>query len=186
MTKKQIQDIQTKIGTSPDGFWGPKSIAACQKYLRKLMGTAAPKSDQASLSAAYGAPGDTSRLTSINVSGYGVQYDGSPVKSIRCNSGVATSLLAIIKELSTFDEGRSALSQYAGCYNNRPMKGGSLPSLHARGAAIDLMPGSNGLRTHWPTKANMSFSVIEVFAKHGWLAAGPFWSRDAMHFQRTQ
>jgi hypothetical protein len=186
MTAKQIQSIQSKIGVSSDGFWGPKSIAACQKYLRKLMSGDAPASDQASLSKAYGAAGDESRLTSINVTGLGVKYDGAPVKSIRCNKGVAESLLAIIQELSKFDEGRIALSQYAGCYNNRKMRGGSLPSLHARGAAIDLMPARNMLNTHWPTKANMPFSVIEVFAKHGWLSAAAFWSRDAMHFQRTK
>jgi hypothetical protein len=186
MNKKEIQEIQTKIGVTPDGFWGPKSIAACQKYLRKLMGTNAPKSDQKSLSAAYGEPGSGTHHVTIDVSGYGVQYDGAPVKSITCNSGVADSLHAIIKELATFDAGKKALAQYAGCYNNRRMRGGSLPSLHARAAAIDLMAGTNGLKTHWPLKANMPFSVIEVFAKHGWLSAGAFWSRDAMHFQRTQ
>lgn len=186
MTAKQIQNIQTKIGVSSDGFWGPKSIAACQKYLRKLMSGGAPASNQASLSAAYGAAGNESRLTAIKVTGLGVKYDGAPVKSIRCNAAVAESLLAIIQELSTFDEGKAALAQYAGCYNNRNMRGGSSPSLHARGAAIDLMPATNMLNTHWPTKANMPFSVIEVFAKHGWLSAAAFWSRDAMHFQRTK
>lgn len=186
MTKTQIQQIQTKIGVASDGFWGPKSIDACQKYLRKLMVADAPKSDQASLSEAYGAAGDESRLMSIDVTGLGVQYDGAPVKSIRCNKGVAESLLTIVKELATFDEGKQALAQYAGCYNNRNMRNGSSPSLHARGAAIDLMPDNNMLNTHWPTKANMPFSVIEVFAKHGWLSAAAFWSRDAMHFQRTK
>lgn len=37
MTRNQIIDMQMKIGTQPDGFWGPKSIAACQKHLRSLM-----------------------------------------------------------------------------------------------------------------------------------------------------
>jgi hypothetical protein len=27
---------------------------------------------------------------------------------------------------------------------------------------------------------------MEEFAKEGWLAAGAFWGRDAMHFQATQ
>ena len=185
MTTTQIKAIQTEIGVNPDGFWGPKSIAACQKYLRKMMGSNSPKTDQASLTVAYGKPGDESRLIPLPVTGLGVKYDGKPVKSIRCNKAVADSLLTIIKELSTFPEGRKALSEYAGCYLNRPMRGGSLPSLHARGAAIDFMAGTNGLNTHWPNRATMPFSVIKVFAKHGWLSAGAFWSRDAMHFQRT-
>ncbi len=66
------------------------------------------------------------------------------------------------------------------------MRGGSLPSLHARGAAIDLMAATNRNKQHYPSGADMPFSVIEVFAKHGWLSAGAFWSRDAMHFQRTK
>jgi hypothetical protein len=27
---------------------------------------------------------------------------------------------------------------------------------------------------------------MEEFAKEGWLSAGAFWSRDAMHFQATK
>jgi hypothetical protein len=37
MTKDQIKDMQVKIGVEADGFWGPKSIIACQSHLRKLM-----------------------------------------------------------------------------------------------------------------------------------------------------
>lgn len=185
MTPTQIKTIQARVGATPDGFWGPKSIAACQKYLRKLMGNSAPAQDQKSLTAAYGQPGDETRLVNLNVAGLGVKYEGKPVRTIRVNDACADSLLLIIRELSTFPEGQRALADFNGCYNNRPMRGGSLPSLHARGAAIDLMAGTNRLKQHWPTSANMPFSVIEVFAKHGWLSAGAFWSRDAMHFQRT-
>tara|TARA_B110000503_G_scaffold139137_1_gene226834 strand:+ start:1123 stop:1686 length:564 start_codon:yes stop_codon:yes gene_type:complete len=186
MKRDQIIEIQAKIGTVPDGFWGNKSIAACQKYLINLgTGKDAPDTDQASLTRAYGAAGDESRLVNLNVAGLGVKYDGAAVKTIRCNSAVARSLLAIVTELSTFQEGQEALSQYAGVYNNRKMRGGSLPSLHARGAAIDLMPGTNANRQSWPASADMPFKVIETFAKHGWLSAGVFWSRDAMHFQKT-
>lgn len=187
MTQTQIKAIQEKIGTTPDGFWGHKSIAACQKYLRSLCpDNDSPNTDQASLTRAYGEAGDESQLVNIPVTGFGVKYDGQSVRTIRCNKQVADSLLLIIKELASFDEGKMALREYAGCYNNRPMRGGSLPSLHARGAAIDLMPNSNLNKQSWPASANMPFSVMEVFAKHGWLSAGAFWSRDAMHFQKTK
>ena len=146
----------------------------------------APAQDQKSLTAAYGAAGDESRLVNINVAGLGVKYDGQTDKTVRCNKAVADSLLAVITDLSKFKQGQDALAQYAGCYNNRPMRGGSLPSLHARGAAIDLMPDTNRNRQSWPSSANMPFRVIETFAKHGWLSAGAFWGRDAMHFQRTR
>jgi hypothetical protein len=32
----------------------------------------------------------------------------------------------------------------------------------------------------------MPIQVMEEFAKEGWLAAGAFWGRDAMHFQATR
>ena len=69
--------------------------------------------------------------------------------------------------------------------NNRSMRGGSLPSLHARGAAIDLMPDQNANHTPWPSAATMPMEVMEAFAREGWLSAGAFWGRDAMHFQAT-
>jgi hypothetical protein len=122
----------------------------------------------------------------IDVSGLGVRFSGQSVSRINCHRRVAESLLSIIRELATFPEGRTALAQYAGVYNNRPMRGGSLPSLHARAAAIDLIPATNGNRTAWPTRATMPISVMEVFARYGWLSAGAFWGRDAMHFQATR
>ena len=87
----------------------------------------------------YGNAGDENKLESIDVSSIGVRYDGQKVKSIRCHRKVADSLHRV---LVSIDGGSCAyiLEQYAGCYNNRPMRGGSLPSLHARGAAIDLDP----------------------------------------------
>jgi hypothetical protein len=188
MTRAQIIEMQRRVGTTPDGFWGPKSIAACQKHLRAMMPSPNrwPNTNQSALSDFYGVAGDTSRHTRIDVGGLGVRFNGQAVASITCHQRVADSLLAIIRELATTDDGRAALSQYAGVYNNRPMRGGTLPSLHARAAAIDLMPGGNGLHTAWPTRAAMPLSVMEVFSRHGWLSAGAFWGRDAMHFQATR
>lgn len=188
MTADQIIEIQRRIGATPDGFWGPKSMAACQRYLRSLMPNPSPwpKTDQASLTQFYGAPGDTSRHTMIDVTGLGVQFEGETVNRITCHERVADSLLAIVRELSETLTGQIALSRYAGCYNNRPMRNGTLPSLHARAAAIDLDPQRNGNLVHWPTQASMPIDVMVVFARHGWISAGAFWSRDAMHFQATQ
>jgi len=39
---------------------------------------------------------------------------------------------------------------------------------------------------HWPTSSTMLLVVMEAFAREGWLSAGAFWGRDAMHFQATQ
>lgn len=184
---KSIESIQAHIGATPDGFWGVNSIAACQKHLRSLMPSPNPwpKSDQASLTRFYGAAGDESRLVRIDVSGLGVQYEGKPVTSIRVNRACSDSLLRVLSAISssTF---RYALNEFGGVFNNRPMRGGTMPSLHARGAAVDLAASTNGLNTHWPTRATMPIEVMEMFAREGWMPAGAFWSRDAMHFQATR
>ena len=89
---------------------------------------------------------------------------------------MADSLKRIFTALSKGPH-KAVLEQYAGCFNNRPMRGGSLPSLHARGAAVDLDPDSNGNHVAWPTRATMPLEVMEEFAKEGWLCAGAFGQR---------
>lgn len=188
MTRDQIIDLQKRIGTTPDGIWGAKSIAACQAHLKALEPKVNPwpESTQAALQAFYGDAGDEEQLVNLNVAAYGVRYDGKPVKSIRCHDKVADSLNRILAILSNMPAGRQVIKQYAGCFNNRPMRGGSLPSLHARGAAIDLDPATNRNRQAWPTSATMPIDVMEIFAAEGWTCAGAAWGRDAMHFQATK
>lgn len=187
MTRTQIIEIQKRIGAVPDGFWGPKSIAACQSHLRAMMPSPNPwpAQSQAALQGFYGSPGDESQLVNIDVTGLGVRFDGSAVRSMRVHHKCAESLLRVIREIAA-SPFRYVLGEYAGTFNNRPMRGGTLPSLHARGAAIDLMPTTNRNHQHWPTSANMPIQVMEIFAREGWLSAGAFWSRDAMHMQATK
>lgn len=186
MTKQEIQTMQKKIGVEPDGFWGPQSITACQAHLRQPMPAKNPwpATNQPSLTQFYGQPGDESKLTALNVEGLGIEYDGKPVRIIRCHAKIAASLKRILTAISQGPH-RQILKKYAGCFNNRPMRGGTLPSLHARAAAIDLDPESNANHTPWPTHATMPLEVMEEFAKEGWLPAGAFWHRDGMHFQAT-
>lgn len=186
MTRDRIKSIQSKIGVEVDGFWGPKSIAACQSYLRSLMPAESnwPRPSQESLQGFYGSPGNELELVSVNVEGLGLKYDGKPVKSLRCHDRVADSLKRVLTALSTTHP--EILAQYAGVYNNRTMRGGSLPSLHARGAAIDLAADTNMLKQSWPVSATMPLEVMEVFAQEGWVGLGWLIGRDAMHFQATR
>ena len=187
MTTNSIKATQEIIGATPDGSWGPISIRLCQKYLSDLMpaNNPWPKSDQASLTKFYGKAGDESKLVNLDVRDLQIKYEGSLVKSKRGHSKVAESLKRVLTAIyaSPF---QYVLNDYAGCYNNRPMRGGSTPSLHARGAAIDLRPDSNGNRSHWPTASDMPIEVMAIFALEGWLSAGAFWGRDSMHFQATR
>lgn len=142
-----------------------------------------PKADQASLTRFYGSPGDEGKLVNLSVVGLGLKYEGKPVKTVRCHERVADSLKRVLESLAKSHP--DILAQYAGVYNNRPMRGGSLPSLHARGAAIDMAPDTNRLTQSWPISATMPLEVMEAFAREGWKSAGAFWGRDAMHFEST-
>ena len=188
MNRAQIIAMQIRVGTTPDGFWGPKSIAACQAHLRSLMPVKNPwpRSDAASLRAFYGAPGTESNLVEVKVAGLGVEYDGQPVRVIRAHEEIADSLLRIITALHANPVTRPILAEYAGCYNFRRKRVGSSYSLHAYGAAIDLDPDNNQFRDSWPMRSTMPLEVMEIFAAEGVLSAGAAWGYDAMHFQWTQ
>lgn len=184
---KTIAEMQERIGVVPDGFWGPKSIAACQRHLRGLMPKSNPwpASDERSLLAFYGEPGDESQLVTVDVSSYFMKYEGASVARMTCHRKVWESLARILAALRD-SHCAYVLSHYDGCYNNRAMRGGTRPSLHARGAAVDFLSTNNGNRMAWPLGSSMPLEVMEIFAREGWLSAGAFWGRDAMHFQATQ
>ena len=191
MNQDQIKAIQTKIGVEPDGFWGPKSIAACKKHLLALMpkNNPWPKSDQASLRAFYGEPGDENNLVTITFP-YPMFYDGRQVTKTRVHKKCADSLLRVLNDIKNLipkaEHIKDEAEDYGGIFNFRLKRGGSTYSLHAWGAAIDLDADDNTFRDSWPMKADMPLEIMEAFAKEGWIAAGAFWGYDAMHFQATQ
>ncbi len=185
MKPAQIVAMQKRIGVIADGFWGPKSIHACQIHLLDLMPhpNPWPKSSQAALQSFYGSPGDESNLISMPVP-VPLSYEGSLVKTIRVHHRCAESLGRAL--VAAYAVAPSFAGVYDGCYNDRPMRGASIPSLHARGAAIDLAASVNGNLVSWPAAAAMPIEVMECFAREGWIAAGAFWGRDAMHFEATR
>lgn len=191
MNTAEIQRMQIRIGVTPDGFWGPKSQAACRAHLRKLMPTPNPwpASDQASLRAFYGHPGDESALVRIEFP-YPMLYDGKRVTSTRVHNRCAASLLRVLTAIRDRIEAspliRDEAEDFGGVFNFRLKRGGSTYSLHAWGAAIDLDADDNSFRDTWPMKSDMPLEIIEEFAKEGWVSAAAFWGYDAMHFQATQ
>lgn len=194
MTQTQIQHIQTRIGATPDGFWGPKSDAACKEHLRKMFPSPHPFPKQSDVTAFYGAhgvrDGHTPPTKTIELP-FPVYYEGTMVLKLRPHEKCADSLLRVFHRLaSTFDteaEKRAAgILTYDGLYNPRPMRGGSSWSMHSWAIAIDFNAEHNLNQQHWPSSAVMPLEVMECFAAEGWTAAGAFWNRDAMHFQATQ
>jgi len=188
MNRNQIKELQAHVGTTPDGFWGPKSIAACQKHLRSLMpkDNPWPKSDQRSMRAFYGAPDDNDPIIAVHAPSWLRLYDDADtmVTKIYCHEKVAESLLRALR--AAYGHHPDVVRRYFGCHVDRPMRGSSTPSTHAYGAAIDLAASTNRNKQSWPVSASMPIEVMEEFAREGWLPAGAFWGRDAMHFQATR
>jgi len=191
MNIAEIQRMQVRVGTTPDGFWGPKSQAACRAYLRSLMPTPSPwpASDQASLRAFYGEPGDESNLVQIEFP-YPMLYEGKRVASTRVHKKCAASLLRVLMAIRDRMEAspliRDEAEDFGGVFNFRLKRGGSTYSLHAWAAAIDLDADDNSFRDSWPMKSDMPLEIMEAFAREGWTSAGAFWGYDAMHFQATR
>ena len=190
MITSEIIRTQLRVGAAGDSFWGPKSIAACQAHLRKLMPLCSPwpKSDQASLQSFYGSPGDESNLVRITFP-YRMYYEGRVVETTLCHARVADSLVRVLTDIKNRYGGDSkimeAAQDYGGVYNNRNKRGGNTPSVHAYGAAIDLDADDNGNRVSWPVVADMPIEVMECFAREGWVSAGAWWHRDGMHHEAT-
>lgn len=191
MKKDEIIRMQKRVGAVGDGFWGPKSIEACRRHLRRLMPDVNPwpKPDQASLRAFYGKAGDEGNLVSFSFP-YPMYYGGKKVLTGRCHKKVKESLLRVLERIGKqYESDRSIFEEaedYGGIYNFRNKRGGSSLSVHAWGAAIDLDADDNAFRDSWPMQADMPIEIMEEFSKEGWLSAGAFWGYDAMHFQATQ
>ena len=191
MNTAEIKRMQTAVGVEPDGFWGPKSQAACRAHLLARMPNPNPwpRSDQASLRAFYGEPGDESNLVMIEFP-YEMKYDGKIVTKTRVHRKCAASLVRILTAIRHRMEAVPDIvpeaTDYCGVFNFRPKRGGSTWSCHAWGAAIDLDADDNTFRDSWPIKADMPLEIIEEFAKEGWTSAAAFWGYDSMHFEATR
>lgn len=188
----RIKHNQEIVGTLTDGFWGPKSITACQNFLLGLMPKINPwpGTSQRELQRFYGSPGDEDNLIVMPFP-HQMYYDGKIVRSTRVHKKCADSLFRILDNIGDKWGGamgaiQDASEDYGGCYNNRPMRNGSLPSLHARGAAIDLDADDNSNLANWPLVADMPIEIIIEFSREGWTCAGPWWHRDGMHSQATR
>ena len=187
MNRAHITALQEAVGTEADGFWGPKSIAACQQHLLSLMPEPNPwpAPSQHALTDFFGDPYDNSEIVPIDAPTWMRLYDtDTQVQKIFCHVMVADSLIDALED--AYDSAPRFVSRFFGCHVDRNIRGGTKPSTHAYGAAIDLAASTNGNHTHWPLQADMPLSVMEAFARRGWTPAGAFWSRDAMHFQAAR
>lgn len=196
MNTAAIKRIQAKLGLEPDGVWGPKSIAASQAYLRKLIAAHNPPRDtDAAITERFGPPGKengyTPPLARVPLP-FELRLYGGPtrLREISVHRGIAERVEAVFVRLlevypTESDRAAAGIVNYYGCYHPRRMRGGTRLSRHSWAIALDFDADRNGLRAKWPEDAEMPFQVMEIFALEGFMAAGAFWLRDAMHFQFT-
>lgn len=78
------------------------------------------------------------------------------------------------------------LDKFGGCFNIRPMRDGTKPSVHSWGLAVDIDPERNQLK--WGRdKAQLAKPEYETFwqivEKYGGISLGKAKNYDWMHFQ---
>ena len=198
MTQKEIKHVQEIIGVETDGFWGPISTEAAKRHLKDLMPsnrfpTQREVRKNTSIFGKHGErDGDSPPMKKIKLPFalhlYGKETD--EIKQVSCHVKCANELLAVFERLAdvyttTKERKEAGILDYYGVYNPRFIRNGRVWSMHAYAIAIDLDANRNKNRSHWPTISKMPIEVMECFAKEGFLAAGAFWNRDAMHFQAT-
>jgi hypothetical protein len=81
------------------------------------------------------------------------------------------------------------LDLFGGCYNNRPMRGGTALSMHAYACAIDFDPSRNFLRWNH-NKARLAKpdadAFFEFWEEEGWTSLGRAKDFDWMHVQAAR
>lgn len=186
--------VQKALGVAADGIPGPATLAAICKKLgieaaHEAPSTAPSQSEVRSGKSIYGKAGDESYLCSIKPP-YAMKYEGKLVATIRCHKLVAPALLRIFQRclehygLEKIQE--LGLDDWCGCFNYRPVRGGSTLSMHAWGIAVDLSASENGNLMRAP-QARLSHpdaaAFWDIVESEGAFSMGRVTGRDWMHFQ---
>lgn len=183
-----------------DGDAGPITAAAARAILDRapMAPPASPQPvtvypRQADMVAFYG-PAGASACTAGKVKlpfPFVIAWDKNQrVSTFSCHARLEAPMSAIFAEAAKhYGEDRFRalkLDLFGGCYNFRPMRGGTSLSTHAWGAAVDLDPERNQL-TWGDDRAAFAAPDYEAFWRiveaHGAVSLGRTRNRDWMHFQ---
>lgn len=105
-------------------------------------------------------------------------FASGPV-TFRCHKAMATALHDVWQYLT--DNGLiHLLETFDGCYNNRPVRGGTAKSLHSWGLALDV----NAALFPLGSKNRQNHELTVAFEMFGFWYGGDYHSRpDPMHYQ---
>jgi hypothetical protein len=195
-----------------DGQWGTNTEKAYEKLKALLEPLATntswrpgeiipqnpnnwPLETTATLDAFYGAVGDYTKLTPINLP-YPMKLSWDKRKAITkftCNKKVADSIIRVLtKVLAHYglpQIQQLGLDLWGGCHNIRTIRGGTRRSTHSWGIAIDFDPDRNQL--HWGRdKATFAKPEYDYWWKcweeEGWISLGRTRNFDWMHVQAAR
>ena len=192
MNKELIKAIQAKVGTTPDGIIGDKTLAALAEALDVSLPEPTTMPTQAQVRAGtsmFGRPGCEDDLVNVTPP-YPLLYEGKPVKSIRVHRLIAgrveAALRAVLEHYGQEAISRLGLDVYSGSYNYRSSTGGSSLSMHAWGIALDFDAEHNTMQMHKP-EARFSGAEYEdwwrIWEEQGAVSLGRERDYDWMHLQ---
>lgn len=185
--KALTKQIQTAVGVTPDGVYGPKTAAAIADRLGLPVWPS--QAEVRSGSSIFGRAGDESNLVSV-IPPYQLYFGDTPLKTIRVHRLIADPVrraLQKIKDSYTPAELHELkLDRFDGCFNDRSTRSGSSKSLHAWGIALDFAAAGNGMNDHSP-KAPLSHPSCrhfwEAWESVGAVSLGRERDYDWMHVQ---
>lgn len=106
---------------------------------------------------------------------------GGKMVAIACHRFIAPLFHNVWAELLAAGH-LDLISSFDGCFNIRSIRGGSHPSLHSWGLAIDLNAELFPLGSH----SRQAPELVQAFARQGFINGADFrFRKDAMHFQFT-
>jgi hypothetical protein len=208
----QVYADRQGIAVKPiDGYWGPITEEAYNQLRRMVFPNERsatiwrpeevadanpngwPKQYTAEFDAFYGNQGG--QLVSVQLPyehRLSWQLDKS-VRSFKCHAKVADSISKVLSGVLThYGEAeikRLKLDIWGGCFNIRPIRGGTKPSMHSWGIAIDYDPNRNKLA--WGAdKATFAAEEYrrwwELWEAEGWVSLGRARNFDWMHIQAAK
>jgi hypothetical protein len=184
-----------------DGKIGPSTRHATEQWQNRQRQTHQPARNPSSnnrwpnrsqLESFYGRPGTGHTMLELPFPMRIAWNKRQTINRVTVHSKCADSLGRILSEIHReygYDELRKlGIDLFGGIYNNRNIRGGSVPSVHAYAAAIDLDPERNQLR--WGSDravfAKPKYSkMIDAFEREGWVSLGRERNFDWMHLQAS-
>lgn len=195
-----VKQWQAAIGNLQDGIFGPNDLRASLALIQAPQDAPAPVAApsgawprQGAVAAFYGPAGGPACTAGRCVLPFAFPLawdDSQRVLQFACHAKVAKALTDIFAESAkNYGEAefrRLRLDRFGGCYNYRPMRGGTSLSMHSWGIAVDLDPINNQLK--WG-KDRAAFARPEyepfwrIVEAAGATSLGRVKNFDHMHFQ---